>query len=80
MRTDALRTAVVGGGPAGLYLSILLKKARPDFEITLFERNTPQDAFGFGVVFSDETLDHFYGADAPTYEALTSFFRQWGDI
>jgi anthraniloyl-CoA monooxygenase len=80
MRTDPLRTAVVGGGPAGLYLSILLKKARPDFEITLFERNTPQDAFGFGVVFSDETLDHFNDADAPTYEALTSVFRQWGDI
>ncbi len=80
MRTDSLRTAVVGGGPAGLYLSILLKKARPDFEITLFERNTVQDAFGFGVVFSDETLDHFNDADAPTYEALTSVFRQWGDI
>ena len=80
MRTDPLRTAVVGGGPAGLYFSILLKKARPDFEITLFERNTPQDAFGFGVVFSDETLDHFNDADAPTYEALTGVFRQWGDI
>ena len=80
MRTEPLSTVVVGGGPAGLYLSILLKKARPDFRISVFERNQPHDHFGFGVVFSDETLDHFNEADAPTYEALTQRFRHWGDI
>ncbi len=72
--------AIVGGGPAGLYLAILLKKARPKTQVSLYERNTPQDAFGFGVVFSDETLDHFHEADEPSYEALTRSFRHWGDI
>jgi anthraniloyl-CoA monooxygenase len=72
--------AIIGGGPAGLYLAILLKKSRPETQVSLYERNTPQDAFGFGVVFSDETLDHFKEADAASYEALTTTFRQWGEI
>jgi anthraniloyl-CoA monooxygenase len=70
----------VGAGPAGLYLAILLKKHRPDLEVTVFERNEPHDAYGFGVVFSDETLDHFRDADEPTYDALTRSFKHWGDI
>ncbi len=70
----------VGGGPAGLYLAILLKQRQPDLDITVFERNLPHDAFGFGVVFSDETLDHFRDADEPTYLALTGSFKQWGEI
>ncbi len=80
MSTPRRTVAIAGGGPAGLYLSILLKKHRPDFEVTVFERNTPQDAYGFGVVFSDETLDHFEDADEPSYKALTDSFIQWGDI
>lgn len=71
---------VVGGGPAGLYLSILLRKGRPDLEVEVHERNLPEDAYGFGVVFSDETLDHFRDADEPSYQALASRFRHWGDI
>ena len=70
----------VGAGPAGLYLAILLKKQRPDLDVTVFERNKPHDAYGFGVVFSDETLDHFRDADEPSYDALTRSFRHWGDI
>lgn len=70
----------VGAGPAGLYLAILLKKRRPDLTITVLERNEPHDAYGFGVVFSDETLDHFREADEPTYRELTRTFRHWGDI
>jgi anthraniloyl-CoA monooxygenase len=70
----------VGGGPAGLYLAILLKQRKPEIEITVYERNLPHDAFGFGVVFSDETLDHFWEADEPTYKALTESFKQWGEI
>jgi anthraniloyl-CoA monooxygenase len=70
----------VGAGPAGLYLAILLKKERPELDFTVFERNRPHDAYGFGVVFSDETLDHFRDADEPTYEALTRSFKHWGDI
>ena len=70
----------VGGGPASLYLAILLKKQRPDYQVTVYERNTPQDAYGFGVVFSDETLDHFEEADEPSYKALIESFKRWGDI
>jgi anthraniloyl-CoA monooxygenase len=80
MSNGAHRVVVVGGGPAGLYLSILLRKARPDIEVTVFERNTPNDAYGFGVVFSDETLDHFHEADEPSFAALARAFRHWGDI
>ena len=58
-----MRIAVVGGGPGGLYFSILMRKIRPDCEVTVFERRAPTDAFGFGVVFSDETLTVFEHAD-----------------
>ncbi len=75
-----MRVVCVGGGPAGLYLAILLRKARPDHEITVLERNRPGDAYGFGVVFSEETLDHFAAADVESYEQLTKSFREWGDI
>ena len=70
----------VGGGPAGLYLAILMKKANPHSRITVIERNGPQDTFGFGVVFSDQTLLHLREADAPTYDAITQRFAHWDDI
>ena len=72
--------AIVGGGPAGLYLSILLKQARPELDVSVHERNTPQDAYGFGVVFSDETLDNFEMADPISHQAMTQEFRHWGEI
>jgi anthraniloyl-CoA monooxygenase len=72
--------AIVGGGPAGLYLSILLKKSRPDLEVVVHERNTPQDAYGFGVVFSDETIDHFEVADRKSFESMARNFKRWGEI
>ncbi|MGD2102255.1 MAG: bifunctional salicylyl-CoA 5-hydroxylase/oxidoreductase [Acidimicrobiia bacterium] len=75
-----MKVVCVGGGPAGLYLAILLRKADPAIEVSVYERNAPGDAYGFGVVFSDETLDHFEEADDVSYEALTESFRQWGDI
>ena len=70
----------MGGGPAGLYLAILTKKRRPDIAISVLERNRPGDAYGFGVVFSDETLDHFSTADEPSYRRLAESFIHWGDI
>ena len=75
-----MKVVCVGGGPAGLYLAILLRQADPGIEVEIFERNAPGDAYGFGVVFSDETLDHFEDADLPSYQALASSFIQWGDI
>jgi anthraniloyl-CoA monooxygenase len=75
-----MRIAVVGGGPGGLYFSILMRKIRPDCEVTLFERGAPGDAFGFGVVFSDETLTVFEHADPETYSQIVERFTRWSDI
>ena len=74
------RIAVVGGGPGGLFFATLMKKRRPEWEITLFERNQADDAFGFGVVFSDQTLDTFRAADAESYAAIRDNFAYWDDI
>src|SRR3954471_2911182 len=75
-----MRTAIVGGGPSGLYLSILLKKLDPSHEETVYERNAPDDTFGFGVVFSDETLTSFEAADRETYDEITRRFARWAEI
>ena len=53
-----MRISCIGGGPAGLYLGILVKRLAPDHQVVVFERNRPDDTFGFGVVFSDATLGH----------------------
>lgn len=70
----------VGAGPAALYFSILAKREHPDWDITLIERNLPSQTFGWGVVFSDETLGNLFEADAPTHEAITRDFAHWNDI
>ena len=75
-----MRVAIVGGGPAGLYLAILLKGADPSHEIRVFERNRPEDTFGFGVVFSDATIAEVESADADTYRLVTDHFVRWDDI
>lgn len=75
-----MRIAVIGGGPGGLYFAILMKKWQPAADITVFERNRPDDTFGFGVVFSDATLDIFERYDAESYRAITENFAYWDDI
>jgi anthraniloyl-CoA monooxygenase len=75
-----MRVHVIGGGPAGLYFAILAKKAWPDTQITVFERNRQDDTFGFGVVFSDETLATFEAYDPESYRAITANFAYWDDI
>ena len=75
-----MKIAIIGGGPAGLYSAILLKKQRPEAEITVYERNRADDTFGFGVVFSDATLDNFEKYDAPSYRRITQEFAYWDDI
>jgi anthraniloyl-CoA monooxygenase len=75
-----MRILSVGGGPAGLYLAILMKKFDPDYEITVVERNKIDDTFGFGVVFSDATMDNLATADRESYDAICRAFYHWDDI
>ncbi|MFF4792260.1 bifunctional salicylyl-CoA 5-hydroxylase/oxidoreductase [Streptomyces sp. NPDC001276] len=75
-----MRVAVIGGGPGGLYAAALLKRLDPAREITVWERNAPDDTFGFGVVLSDETLGGIEHADPVVYEALRREFVRWDDI
>jgi len=75
-----MKIAIIGGGPAGLYAAILLKKQRPQAEIAVYERNRSDDTFGFGVVFSDATLDNFETYDQPSYRRITEEFAYWDDI
>jgi anthraniloyl-CoA monooxygenase len=75
-----VKIAVVGGGPGGLYFALLTKKARPDWRIVVFEQNRADDTFGFGVVFSDETLGEFLSRDPQSYDELKTAFAYWDDI
>ncbi len=75
-----MRIAAIGGGPSALYFSILRKKAHPEDDIVLYERNAAMQTFGWGVVFSDETLSNFEAADKPTYDAISTAFCHWTDI
>lgn len=76
----ALRVAVVGGGPGGLYAAALLKRLDPARSVTVWERNAPDDTFGFGVVLSDETLGGIEQADPAVHSALQAEFVRWDDI
>ncbi len=75
-----MRVACIGGGPGGLFLATLLRKRDPSIRVDVFERNPRDATFGFGVVFSDETLDNLAAADGPTLERVTAEFRSWGEI
>jgi anthraniloyl-CoA monooxygenase len=75
-----MKISVIGGGPGGLYFSILTKKAMPNCQIDIYERNKSDDSFGFGVVFSDETLGEFLKRDMQSYELIRSKFAYWDDI
>ena len=75
-----MRIAILGGGPAGLYFSILMKQAWPGHDIAVWERNRPDDTFGFGVVFSDQTLETFERYDPISHRAITDNFAYWQDV
>jgi anthraniloyl-CoA monooxygenase len=75
-----MKITIIGGGPGGLYFSILTKKAMPLWQIDVYERNKSDDSFGFGVVFSDETLSEFLSKDIKSYELIREKFAYWDDI
>lgn len=75
-----MKIAIVGGGPGGLYFATLMKQLDPKHEVTLWERNAASDTFGFGVVFSDETLGGIANADPVVAAYMEQHFARWADI
>jgi anthraniloyl-CoA monooxygenase len=75
-----VNVAILGGGPAGLYLALLMKKADSAHRITVLERNRPDDTFGWGVVFSEQTLGNLQAVDPETHSEITAHFARWDDI
>ena len=71
---------IIGGGPAGLYFAILMKKSDPTHAITVSERNGPDDTFGWGVVFSGKTLANLRAADAESHGEITGHFEAWDNV
>ncbi len=75
-----MRINIIGGGPAGLYFALLMKKHERAHEISVFERNAPDDTFGWGVVFSDKTLSYLKENDEETYLRITERFELWDNV
>ena len=75
-----MKIVCLGGGPAGLYFALLMKRSNPDHDITVVERNRPYDTFGWGVVFSDQTLGNLQAADPVTAAQILDAFNHWDDI
>ncbi|SEO98176.1 anthraniloyl-CoA monooxygenase [Salinihabitans flavidus] len=75
-----MKITVIGGGPGGLYTALLTKKAKPDWTVEVYEQNQADDTFGFGVVFSDDTLDEFLSRDRGLFELMRDEFAYWQDV
>jgi anthraniloyl-CoA monooxygenase len=75
-----MKINIIGGGPAGMYFAILMKSAAPAHEITIYERNGPDDTFGWGVVFSGKTLRNLRAADQPSHDEITRNFAAWDNV
>lgn len=75
-----MKINVIGGGPAGLYFAILMKSFDPGHDISVFERNGPDDTFGWGVVFSGKTLANLHAADPESHAEITQTFEAWDNV
>lgn len=75
-----MRFACLGGGPGGLYFAISMKLRQPSTEVVIFERNRPDDTFGWGVVLSDQTLENLANNDAISADEIRSHFAYWDDL
>src|ERR1700730_9485412 len=75
-----MRIVCVGGGPAGLCFGLLMKKANPSHQVSVIERNRPYDTFGWGVVFSDATMENMRAWDEKTAREIEAAFNHWGDV
>ena len=75
-----MKINIIGGGPAGMYFAILMKKTNPSHEITIYERNGPDDTFGWGVVFSGKTLTNLRAADEESHTEITRSFEAWDNV
>ena len=75
-----MKINIIGGGPAGLYFAILMKKAEPGSQVRIFERNGPDDTFGWGVVFSGKTLANLRAADEESHAEITKQFEAWDNV
>ena len=75
-----MKINIIGGGPAGLYFAILMKKSNPKHQITIYERNGPDDTFGWGVVFSGKTLANLRAADQESHAEITRNFEAWDNV
>ncbi|MGI8835459.1 MAG: FAD-dependent monooxygenase [Pyrinomonadaceae bacterium] len=75
-----MKINIIGGGPAGMYFAILMKKADAALDITIYERNAPDDTFGWGVVFSGKTLANLRAADEETHVEITRNFAAWDNV
>src|SRR6266516_4302151 len=75
-----MKINIIGGGPAGMYFAILMKKADAASDITIYERNGPDDTFGWGVVFSGKTLANLREADGESHSEITRDFEAWDNV
>lgn len=75
-----VKVLTIGGGPAGLYFALLLRKHDSSHRVTVLERHGPSDAYGWGVVFSEQTLEHLRAADEESHAEITRSFARWDNI
>ena len=75
-----MKIVCLGGGPAGVYLAISMKLRKPDYDVTIYERNHPEDTYGWGVVFSDQTMDNLHRNDPSSAQAIVDELVHWDYI